>query len=191
MNRVRKKRNSLDMKTELLNKLYEAAPILYGMALKSPEWKIGLPDDLFPFLFELSAQIEKFNHRYRKRYVRVLKISIREAQLEFLTQRPVPAIGKLIAGTRMKIRQYRKGIRESYLERARTMHSTALFESCLLPDWKRVMPDELSTLRKILACAERFAISKGDWLLVANWYRKVLRDQENFQRCSEISRKCE
>ncbi len=179
------------MKTELLHKLYEAAPILYGMALKSPEWKIGLPDDLFPFLFELSAQIEKFNRRYRKRYVRVLKISIRETQLEFLTQRPVPAIDKLIAGARMKIRQYRKGIRESYLERARTMHSTALFESCLLPDWKRVMPDELSTLRKILACAERFAISKGDWLLVANWYRKVLRDQENFQRCSEISRKCE
>ena len=66
------------MKTELLHKLYEAAPILYGMALKSPEWKIGLPDDLFPFLFELSVQIEKFNRRYRKRYVRVLKISIRE-----------------------------------------------------------------------------------------------------------------
>ena len=179
------------MKTELQHKLYEAAPILYGMALKSPEWKIGLPDDLFPFLFELSVRIEKFNRRYRKRYVCVLKISIRETQLEFLTQRPVPAIDKLIAGTRMKIRQYRKGIRESYLERARTMHSTALFESCLLPDWKRVMPDELSTLRKILSYAERFAISKGDWLLVANWYRKVLRDQENFQRCSEISRKCE
>lgn len=179
------------MKTELLHKLYEVAPILYGMVLKSPEWKIGLPDDLFPFLFELSVQIEKFNRRYRKRYVRVLKISIRETQLEFLTQRPVPAIDKLIAGARMKIRQYRKGIRESYLERARTMHSTALFESCLLPDWKRVMPDELSTLRKILSYAERFAISKGDWLLVANWYRKVLRDQENFQRCSEISRKCE
>jgi len=179
------------MKTELQHKLYEAAPILYGMATKSPEWKIGLPDDLFPFLFELSVQIEKFNRRYRRRYVRVLKISIREAQLEFLTQRQVPAIDKLIAGARMKIRQYRKGIRASYLERARTMQSSALFESCLLREWKRVMPDEHSTLRKILACAERFAVSRSDWQLVAGWYRKVLRDQENWQRCIEIGRKCE
>ena len=41
------------MKAELQRQLYEAAPVLYGLARESPEWKIGLPDDLFPFLYEL------------------------------------------------------------------------------------------------------------------------------------------
>ena len=172
------------MKTELQQQLYEAAPVLYALARESPAWKIGLPDDLFPFLLELSAGIEKFNRRYRKRYVRVLKIGIREARLEFLTQRQVPAVEKLIAGTGTKIRQYRKVLRDSFLERARTMQSTALFGSRLLPEWKRTMPDELATLRKILSCAERFACSAGDWQLLAAWYRRFLRDEENARRCT-------
>ena len=173
------------MKTELQQQLYEAAPVLYGLARESPAWKIALPDDLFPFLFELSVGIEKFNRRYRKRYVRVLKIDIREARLEFLTQRQVPAVEKLIAAARAKIRQYRKGLRGSYLERARAMQSTALFESRLLPEWKRTMPDEHATLRKILACAERFASSAGDWELLGAWYRRFLHDEENARRCME------
>ena len=173
------------MKTELQQQLYEAAPVLYGLARESPAWKIPLPDDLFPFLFELSGAIEKFNRRYRKRYVRVLKIDIREARLEFLTQRQVPAVEKLVAAARAKIRQYRKSLRESYLERARAMQSTALFESRLLPEWKRTMPDELATLRKILACAERFASSAGDWELLGAWYRRFLHDEENARRCTE------
>ena len=173
------------MKTELQQQLYEAAPVLYALAKESPAWKIGLPDDLFPFLLELSAGIEKFNRRYRKRYVRVLKIGIREARLEFLTQRQVPAVEKLIASTGTKIRQYRKVLRDSFLERARTMQSTALFGSRLLPEWKRTMPDELATLRKILACAERFACSAGDWQLLSAWYRRLLRDEENARRCTE------
>ena len=173
------------MKTELQQQLYEAAPVLYALAKESPAWKIGLPDDLFPFLLELSAGIEKFNRRYRKRYVRVLKIGIREARLEFLTQRQVPAVEKLIAGARTKIRQHRKTLRDSYLERARAMQSTALFGSRLLPEWKRTMPDERATLRKILTCAERFACSSGDWQLLAAWYRRFLRDEENARRCTE------
>lgn len=173
------------MKAELQRQLYEAAPVLYGLARESPEWKIGLPDDLFPFLYELSVSIEKFNRRYRKRCVRVLKIGIREARLEFLTQRQVPAVEKLVSAARTKIRQYRKVLRESFLERARTMRSTALFESRLLPEWKRTMPDELATLRKILACAERFACSAGDWELLGAWYRRFLRDEENARRCAE------
>ena len=172
------------MKAELQQQLYEAAPVLYGLARESPEWKIGLPDDLFPFLLELSAGIEKFNRRYRKRYVRVLKIDIDEARLEFLTQRQVPAVEKLIAAARAKIRQYRKALRESYLERAKAMRSTALFESRLLPEWTRTMPDELATLRKILACAERFSNSAGDWKLLGAWYRRFLRDEENARRCT-------
>ena len=173
------------MKAELQQQLYETAPVLYGLARESPAWKIDLPDDLFPFLLELSAGIEKFNRRYRKRYVRVLKIAIREGQLEFLTQRQVPAVEKLIASARTKIRQYRKTLRESFLERARAMRSTALFESRLLPEWKRTMPDELATLRKILAHAERFACSAGDWQLLGAWYRRLLRDGENARRCAE------
>ncbi len=173
------------MKTELQQQLYEAAPVLYTLAKESPAWKIALPDDLFPFLLELSVAIEKFNRRYRKRYVRVLKIGINEARLEFLTQRQVPAVEKLIAGARMKIRQYRKTLRESYLERARAMQSTALFGSRLLPEWKRTMPDERATLRKILTCAERFACSAGDWQLLAAWYRGLLRDEANARRCAE------
>ena len=68
------------------------------------------------------------------------------------------------------------------------MQSTALFESRLLPDWKRVMPDERSTLRKILTYAERSAASPDDWKMLADWYRRA-NDRENAQRCLEATGK--
>ena len=80
------------MKKELQQQLYETAPVLYGLVKDSPLWKISASDDLFPFLLELSTAIEKFNRRYRKRYVRVMRIRMVEGKLEFLTHRPVACI---------------------------------------------------------------------------------------------------
>ncbi|MBQ9502403.1 MAG: hypothetical protein IJU70_09630 [Lentisphaeria bacterium] len=176
------------MKPELQQQLYEAAPLLYETASKSPAWKVELPDDLFPFLLELSQGIEKFNRRYRKRQVRVLRITIREADLQFQPLRQVPSVEQRIAAARLRIRQYRRGVLEAFLERAQAMQSTALFESRLLPDWKRVMPDERSTLRKILTYAERSAASPDDWKMLADWYRRA-NDRENAQRCLEATGK--
>ena len=47
------------MNDTLKKQLFQAAPILYKIAGKSPEWKIDASDDLFPFLQELSLEIEK------------------------------------------------------------------------------------------------------------------------------------
>lgn len=179
------------MKKELQQQLYETAPVLYGLVKDSPLWKISASDDLFPFLLELSTAIEKFNRRYRKRYVRVMRIRMIEGKLEFLTHRPVACIEKLIAATRLRIRRYRKEIRSNFIRRARKMQSTALFGSSLLPEWNALMPDELRTLECLLGYAERFAVSKGDWLTVAHWYRRYLHDGDNELRCLENSERCE
>lgn len=179
------------MNSELQNQLYEVAPILYEMAMRSPEWKIDVPDDLFPFLKELSLKIEKFNQRYRKRSVKVMKIAMTGGDFVFLVNRQIPVIEKRIVSARQKIRAYRKEKREALLFRAKHMGTTALFESSLIPDWKRTMPDELVTIRKILEAAEKYAISKGDWTLLARWYRRYLHDDDEVLRCTENASKSE
>ena len=88
------------MNSELQNQLYQIAPILYEMAKRSPEWKIDAPDDLFPFLKELSLKIEKFNQRYRKRSVKVMKIAMTGGNFVFLVNRQIPVIEKRIVSAR-------------------------------------------------------------------------------------------
>ena len=178
------------MNTELQNQLFQAAPILYAMVLKSPAWKIGASDDLFPFLNELSLEIEKFNRRYLKRAVRVMKIAMVGGELVFLVHRQIPAIEKKIISARHKIRLYRKELREALLTRAKHMGTTALFGSSLIPDWRRSMPDDPATLRLILQAAEKFAVSKGDWTLLAGWYKRCLHSNDDFLRCMDYGSKC-
>ena len=172
------------MNAELQNQLFQTAPILYAIAQKSPAWKIGASDDLFPFLNELSFEIEKFNMRYRKRAVRVMKIAMVGGELVFLVNRKIPAIEKKIVSARYRIRLYRKELRTAYLLRAKHMGTTALFESTLIPDWKRTMRDDLATLRAILQAAEKFAVSRGDWSLLARWYKRYLHDTDEALRCT-------
>ena len=171
------------MNENLKKRLFQAAPILYEIAGKSPEWKIEAPDDLFPFLLELSLEIEKFNKRYRKRAVMVMKITMTGGELVFLLHRQVPALEKRIISTRRKIRTYRRELREALLDRAKHMGTTALFSSKLIPDWKRIMPDDLATLRLILQAAEKFAVQRSDWELLAGWYRRYLRNDDDALRC--------
>ena len=82
------------MNDTLKKQLVRAAPILYKIAGKSPEWKIEASNDLFPFLQELSLEIEKFNRRYRKRAVMVMKIAMTGGELVFLLHRQIPALEK-------------------------------------------------------------------------------------------------
>ena len=179
------------MNAEQQRQLFQAAPILYAMVLKSPAWKIGTPDDLFPFLNELSLEIEKFNMRYRKRAVRVMKIAMVGGELVFLVHRQIPAIEKKIISARYRIRLYRKELRAAFLLRAKHMGTTALCGSALIPDWKRTMPDDTATLRAILQSAEKFAVSKGDWKSLAGWYKRYLQDEDDALRCQVNALQCE
>ena len=179
------------MNTELQRQLFQTAPILYAMALKSPAWKIGASDDLFPFLNELSLEIEKFNRRYRKRAVRVMKIAMVGGELVFLVHRQIPAIEKKIISARHRIRLYRKELRAAFLLRAKHMGTTALCGSALIPDWKRIMPDDLATLRLILQEAEKFAVSRGDWETLAGWYKRYLRNDDDALRCMDNASRSE
>jgi len=69
------------MSPELQKQLFEIAPLAFRQVAEAPRWKIDAPDDLYPFLAELAAAVEKFNRRYSKRRVRVLKIAVREGVL--------------------------------------------------------------------------------------------------------------
>ena len=171
------------MRPELQKQLFEIAPLMFRQVSEAPRWKIGAPDDLYPFLADLASAVEKFNRRYSRRRVRVLKIAVAEGVLECVFSRQVPCIEKLVAVARRNIREHRKTLREGFLVRARLMQSTALFGSRLLPEWKLFMPDERATLAKILKYAERCAASDDDWRLLAGWYRLLLRDAEEAQRC--------
>ena len=171
------------MRTELQKQLFGIAPLMFAQAANAPGWKIDAPDDLYPFIAELAAAVEKFNRRYSRRRVRVLKIAVHEGVLECVFNRRVPCIEKLVAAAKRSIRDHRRELRSDFLERAKKMQSTALFASRLLPEWRLVMPDERATLANILKYAERCAVSDDDWRCLAGWYRKLVRDPENAQRC--------
>lgn len=103
--------------------------------------------------------------------------------LVFLLHRQIPAIEKRVITARRKIRIYRRELREALLTRAKHMGSTVLFGSRLIPDWKRIMPDDLVTLRLILQAAEKFAVSRGDWESLAGWYKRYLHNDDDALRC--------
>ena len=172
------------MRTLLQKELFTVAPHLFLQASVAPDWKIDAPDDLYPFILELAEAVEKFNCRYARRRVRVLKIAVEEGVLSCVFCRRVPCVEKRVASARFAIRLHRRKLRENLLERAKKIQSTALFASRLLPDWRRLMPDERTTLRTILNHAERCAVSADDWQCLANWYRTLLRDRENADRCA-------
>ena len=158
----------------LQEKLFAAFPLLYKHFKSNPQMQIDCPDDLFEFIFELSGKIEDFNRRFSKRRVRAMKVAMESGDLVFEAHREVFTVQKLIAATASQIRSYRRNLKQALLERAKAIGTTALFGSSLLPDWKRLMPDDTDTLRKILEYAEKRAIIPQDHTDLANWYKKYL-----------------
>ena len=173
------------MRMELQQKLYGIAPLLFRYAASAPKWRIGAPDDLYPFLAGLAAAVEKFNRRYPRRRVWVMRIAVEEGVLTCDFNRRIPCVEKRVGAARRSIRSYRRQMRGEFLQRAKKMQTTALFASRLLPEWRLHMPDERATLRKILNCAERCAVSEEDWRCLAGWYRTGLRDEESARRCED------
>ena len=166
------------MNQDLQSKLFAACPLLYKHFKGNPQMQIDCPDDLFEFIFELSSKIEDFNKRFQKRRVRAMKVAMESGELAFGVHREVFTINKLIAATTSQIRSYRRSLKQALLERAKAIGTTALFGSSLLPDWKRLMPDDTDTLRKILEYAEKRAIVPQDHTDLANWYKKYLNEEK-------------
>ena len=158
----------------LQENLVTACPLLYKHFKGNPQMQIDCPDDLFEFVFELSSKIEDFNRRFPKRRVWAMKVAMESGELVFGVHRKVFTVNKLIAATASQIRVYRRSLKQALLERAKAIGTTALFGSRLLPDWKRLMPDDTDTLRKILEYAEKRAIVPQDHADLANWYKKFL-----------------
>lgn len=63
------------------------------------------------------------------------------------------------------------------------MGTTALFGSRLIPNWKRIMPDDLATLRLIMQAAAKFAVSQSDWESPAEWDKRYFRSDDEVLRC--------
>ena len=166
------------MRQALKEKLLVTAPMLYKYFKDNPKNVIDCPDDLFEFIFELSVKIEDFNKRFPRRRVRAMKVAMESGELVFVTNKQVFTIRKLINITVGKIKSYRRLLRQSFIERAKTMGTMALFESSLIPDWKRQMPDELETLRKIFEIAEKYACVPDDYKQLSMWYKKYLNEDK-------------
>ena len=172
------------MEQLLQEKLFAACPLLYKHFKGNPQMQINCPDDLFEFIFELSGKIEDFNRRFPKRRVRAMKVSMESGELAFGVHREVFTINKLITATTSQIRRYRRNLKQALQERAKAIGTTALFGSSLLPDWKRLMPDDTDTLRKILEYAEKRTVVPQEHTDLANWDKKYLnidkaREEDN------------
>ena len=165
------------MRRELTEKLLTAAPLLYKHFKGNSQMQIDCPDDLFEFIFELSNKIEDFNRRFPKRRVRAMKVAMESGELVFGIHRKVFTVNKLIATTVSQIRSYRRNLKQALLERAKAIGTTALFGSSLLPDWKRLMPDDTDTLRKILEYAEKRAVVPQDYIDLELWRMKYLNEE--------------
>ncbi|MBQ9788721.1 MAG: hypothetical protein IJW31_03885 [Lentisphaeria bacterium] len=163
------------MKSELQENLVTTCPLLYKHYKGNSQMQIDCPDDLFEFIFELSGKIEDFNRRFPKRRVRAMKVAMEYGEFVFVTNKQVFTVQKLIAATTSQIRSYRRNLKQALLERAKAIGTTALFGSSLIPDWKRLMPDDTDTLRKILEYAEKRAIVPQDHTDLTNWYKKYLK----------------
>lgn len=172
------------MKDELQQKLFEAGAILYG-ARSVGAWRFECPDCIFDILLRLTENIENYNQRFPRRKVRALIVKMEDGKLVFQTQRTSPHIERLIASARYEVKLLRAEQKRTLLGRAKKIQATALFDSMLLPDWKRLMPDDYNTGRRIMECAERVAFGKKDWELLSLWYRRYLHDSEAAERCLE------
>ena len=166
------------MNQDLQSNLFTACPLLYKHFKGNPQMQIDCPDDLFEFIFELSNKIEDFNSRFPKRRVRVMKVAMEYGEFVFVTNKQVFTVQKLITATASQIRSYRRNLKQALLERAKAIGSTALFCSSLIPDWKRLMPDDTDTLRKILEYAEKRAIVPQDHADLVTWYKKYLNKEK-------------
>ena len=167
------------MRQALKEKLLVTAPMLYKYFKDTPKNVIDGPDDLFEFIFELSVKIEDFNKRFPRRRVRFMKVAMEYGEFVVVTNRQVFTVQKLIAATTSQIKNYRRSLKQALLERAKAIGTTALFGSSLIPDWKRLMPDDTATLRKILEYAEKRAVVSQDHTDLANWRKKYLNEEKS------------
>ena len=165
------------MNQDLQSNLFTACPLLYKHFKGNSKMQIDCPDDLFEFIFELSVKIEDFNKRFPRRRVRAMKVAMEFGELVFTAQRQVFTVKKAISNTASQIKAYRRSLKKTLLDRARAIQTTALFEASLIPDWKRLMPDDTDTLRKILEYAGKRAVVPQDHADLAKWRKKYLNDE--------------
>ena len=165
------------MNQDLQSNLFTACPLLYKHFKGNSKMQIDCPDDLFEFIFELSVKIEDFNKRFPRRRVRAMKVVMEFGELVFTAQRQVFTVKKAISNTASQIKAYRRNLKRTLLDRARAIQTTALFEASLIPDWKRLMPDDTDTLRKILEYAEKRAVVPQDHADLAKWRKKYLNEE--------------
>lgn len=166
------------MKKAKQTALLKTAPILYKHFAANPDVPIDCPDDLFDHLLELSIVLEAYNRRFPKRKVHALQIFMEHGTLRFLTDRTSFTVRKHINRTAAKIRARRSALRRELLERARAIPVTTLFGSCILKDWKRLMPDEPQMVETILRFAARRALVAEDFAMLARWYLNYRKDEE-------------
>ena len=103
-----------------------------------------------------------------------MKAAMEYGEFVVVTNRQVFTVQKLIAAAASQIRSYRCSLKQALMERAKAIGTTALFGSSLIPDWKRLMPDDTDTLRKILEYAEKRAVVSQDYIDLELWRKKYL-----------------
>lgn len=176
------------MKNTLQNQLFETGTVLYGACSRtssksSKAWKFQCPDDSFDILLELTMKLEDYNRRFPNRRIRAVSVKMEDGKLIFQVQRASVGIQRIITSSCAAMARHRSELKKTMIRRAKKIQCTALFESKLLPDWKRLMPDDKETCRKILQIAEKTARLPVEWQRIANWYKSYLRDNLEYTRC--------
>lgn len=182
------------MRKELQNNLFEAGTVLYGACSRvsgrnSKAWKFECPDDCFDILLDLTIKLEDYNRRFPNRRIRAVSVKMEDGKLNFQVQRASAGIQRIITSSCAAMTRHRSGLKKTMISRAKKIQCTALFESKLLPDWKRLMPDDKDTCRKILQIAEKTARLPVEWERIAGWYKSYLRDNLEYTRCLEHLKK--
>jgi len=169
------------MKNELEKKILNAGRTLYSMTETD---LFDCSDDCFKILLDLTHRLEEYNKRFQKRKVHVTCVKMQHGKLIFQIDRNSQETKKIISDAVKAMNTHRSQLKSMFLARAKKIPCTALFASKLLPDWKRMMPDDTVTCGKILKYAERTAYLSSEWNRIAAWYKIYLKDDSESARCS-------
>lgn len=161
--------------------------ILHGADLTNSVNKI-----YFKTIYGLCIRLYEFNAEHKSRKpAHIQRLYFENGKLKIIPEGGNAESKRMISEAVSAVNSCRRQLRSILIARAKNMHVTVLFESRLLPDWQKLMPDDHKTCRKILAYAEKTARLPVEWERIASWYRRYLNDEAEYTRCLMMASQAE
>lgn len=143
-------------------------------------------------IFDLCLRLYEFNTEQKSKYpAHIQRFYFEDGKFKIISDGGNSESRRMISEAVSAVNSCRRQLRSILIARAKNMHVTVLFESRLLPDWQKLMPDDHKTCRKILAYAEKTARLPVEWERIASWYRRYLNDEAEYTRCLMMASQAE